>query len=137
MTESRLGDSPTARQFGASVDIAGAANRSLYLVIGHRKSPRSAVTALGGEVVVALPDGVRVLAVMPTAAQLAIQRHPDVALAGPVSIDPDRFGRFVALAGLNGEASSNWQSPEGHSPDERPLSGRSGQSPPSVAAGNQ
>ena len=137
MTESRLGDSPTARQFGASVDIAGAANRSLYLVVGNRQSPRSAVTALGGEVVVALPDGVRVLAVMPTAAQLAIQRHPDVALAGPVSIDPDRFGRFVALAGLNGEAGPNGQVPVGRPPDGHPLTGRSEQSPPAVAAGNQ
>ena len=104
MAATRSGDSATARQFGASIDVATTEGRALFLVVGKGVSPRPAVASVDGQVVAELPDGVRVLALMPVAMQATVQRHRDVALAGPVTIDPVRFARFAALLGLNGGA---------------------------------
>jgi len=104
MAPTRTGDSAIARQFGASIDVAATGGRSLFLVVGKGVSPRSAVASVDGQIVVELPDGVRVLALLPVAMRGTVQRHRDVALAGPVSVDPVRFARFAALLGLNGGA---------------------------------
>lgn len=89
-----------ARAFGAEVAV-DRSPRGLYLVIGRRHLPEAAVRAARGEVVVRLPERATVLAILPVDAHAAVQHHPDVALAGPVTIDPARFARFAALAGLD------------------------------------
>lgn len=89
-----------SRAFGADVTV-DRPPRGLYLVIGRQRLPDGPVRAAGGEVVVRLPERATVLAVLPVDAHAAVQRHPDVALAGPVTIDPDRFARFAAFAGLD------------------------------------
>lgn len=94
------GTSATARAFGADVSIA-ADGRSLFFVIGRSGPPDVAVRAAGGEVVTRLPDPRRVLAVAPLDAYSGLSRHPAVALAGPVTIDAERFGRFAQLIALD------------------------------------
>jgi hypothetical protein len=42
-----------------------------------------------------------VLAVAPLEAYAGLSKHPAVALAGPVSIDAQRFGSFAKLVGLD------------------------------------
>jgi hypothetical protein len=61
------------------------------------------VRSVGGTVVTRLPDPRRVLAFAPLAAHAELRGHPDLALAGPVSIDPQRFERFARLIGLGEE----------------------------------
>ncbi len=75
--------------------------QSLFFVVGRTGPPDLAVRAVGGQVLTRLPDQRRVLAVAALDAYTALSRHPEVALAGPVSIDAERFGRFAQLVGLD------------------------------------
>jgi hypothetical protein len=95
-----VGSSDTARAFGANVAVS-TEGQSLFFVVGWTAPPDVPVRAAGGQVVTRLPDPRRVLAVAPLEAYSALSRHPDIALAGPVSIDPERFGRFAQLVGLD------------------------------------
>jgi hypothetical protein len=95
-----IGSSATARSFGADVSL-GLEGQSLFFVLGHGGPPDAAVRAAGGQVVTRLPDPRRVLAVAPLDAYQGLSRHPAVALAGAVSIDPERFGSFAKLVGLD------------------------------------
>jgi hypothetical protein len=94
------GSSDTARTFGAEVSL-GMEGRSLFFVLGRGGAPDAAVRAAGGQVVTRLPDPRRVLAVVPLDAYAGLSRHPAVALAGPISIDANRFGNFAKLVGLD------------------------------------
>ena len=96
-------DSAMARGFGAEIAVGKPGGQALFLVVGRGASPEAAVVGLGGKVLVRLPGGIRVLAVLPVLAQGPLGRHPAVALAGPVTIDPDRFARFAALSGLDAD----------------------------------
>lgn len=96
-----VGSSPAARAFGASISVT-TQGQSLFLVVGRTGAPDVALRALGGEVLVRLPDERRVLAVAALDAYPTLNRHPEIALAGPVSIDAERFGRFAQLIGLDG-----------------------------------
>lgn len=93
--------SSIADAFGASVEV-GAPAGSLYLVIGFETPPRSAVIATGGRPVSFL-GATHLLALLPFEGFLALRRHPEVRMVGPVTIDPQRFARFVALIGANVE----------------------------------
>jgi hypothetical protein len=95
-----VGTSATARAFGAEVDVEPPP-RGLYLVVGRHGMPDAAIRSVGGEVMVRMEERDSVLAILAVDTHLALQHHPDVALAGPVTIDPERFARFVALAGLD------------------------------------
>ena len=95
-----VGASATARAFGADVSVA-ADGRSLFFVIGRTGPPDPAVSAAGGQIVTRLPDPRRVLAVAPLDAYARLSRHPAVALAGPITIDAERFGRFAQLIALD------------------------------------
>jgi hypothetical protein len=96
-----VGSSATAVAFGADVSVA-TAGQSLFLVVGRSGPPDLAVCAVGGQVITRLPDRRRVLAIARLEAYSALSRHPEIALAGPVSIDAERFGRFAQLVGLDG-----------------------------------
>ena len=97
---SPVGASATSRAFGANVAVH-TEGQSLFFVIGWTGAPDLAVRAAGGQVVTRLPDPRRVLAVAPLESYSALSRHPEVALAGPISIDAERFGRFAQLVGLD------------------------------------
>jgi hypothetical protein len=96
------GVSAMADAFGATVSVP-VSGRSLFFVVGRSGAPDAAVQAVGGTVVVRLPDVRRVLAVAPLAAHEQLRRHPDLALAGAVSIDAQRFGAFAQMIGLETE----------------------------------
>jgi hypothetical protein len=101
-----LGQSPTAAAFGATVEL-GAGRGGLCLVVGRDASPTASVASVQGRLVTRLPGDRRVLAMLSWEALQTLQHDPAVALAGPVSIDPQRFARFAALAGLDaGDAPS-------------------------------
>jgi hypothetical protein len=97
-----MGRSAVAEAFGASVTVEQD-ERGLYLVVGQGVSPAGVVESVGGDVVLRLPDGRRLLAIMPNRAHEAVRRHPLIALAGRVAIDHERFNRFAALVGLDRE----------------------------------
>lgn len=96
--------SAIANAFGASVSVADAEGSSLFFVVGRIDAPDRAVREAGGRVVTRLPDPRRVLAVMPMSAYPGITRHRDLVSAGPVNIDPGRFGAFARLVGLDDES---------------------------------
>jgi hypothetical protein len=91
-----------ADAFGATVSVP-VAGRSLFFVLGRSGAPDAAVHAAGGSVVVRLPDARRVLAIAPLEAHERLRRHPDVVLAGAVAVDPQRFGAFAQMIGLDAE----------------------------------
>jgi hypothetical protein len=95
-----LGTSATARTFGAEVSL-GLEGRSLFFILGRGGPPDAAVRAAKGQVVTRLPDQRRVLAIAPLDAYAALSRDPAIALAGPVSIDAQRFATFAKLVGLD------------------------------------
>ena len=95
-----VGSSAASRAFGASVSIA-TEGQSLFLVVGRTGPPDGAVRSVGGQVLMRLSDQHRVLAAAALDAYAALRRHPEIALAGPVSIDPGRFVRFAQLMGLD------------------------------------
>jgi hypothetical protein len=79
----------------------GMEGRSLFFVLGRDGPPDAAVRASGGQVVTRLPDPRRVLAIAPLDGYKSLSRHPAILLAGPVSIDAERFGSFAKLVGLD------------------------------------
>lgn len=91
-----------ADAFGAKVSVP-VAGRSLFFVLGRSGAPDAAVHAVGGAVVVRLPDERRVLAMAPLEAHERLRRHPEVVLAGAVAVDPHRFGAFARMIGLDEE----------------------------------
>lgn len=94
------GLSSTARAFGARVTLP-LEGRCLFLVVGRDGPPDAIVRAAGGTVVARLPDSRRVLAILSLADGTGLRGHPGLELAGPVSIDAERFARFTELIGLD------------------------------------
>lgn len=93
-------DTGIARAFGANVRMT-VADQGLYLVLGRRTSPVSAVRRAGGQVIMQIPNTHKLLALMHVEMAFACRSDPDVAFAGPVAVDPERFSRFAAQAGLD------------------------------------
>jgi hypothetical protein len=89
--------SKMAESFGAKVDI-DFGSKAMCFVIG-RVSPIAAINAAQGIVAAKLSE-TRVLAVVDLVHLPILQRHPDIEIAGPVSIDADRFARFANLVGV-------------------------------------
>ena len=102
-TAAPFGHSRMSNAFEARIDCQRP-ERGLFLVIGRGVSPLLAVRSVGGQVAAQLAGGMRLLAVLPVAVASALQRHADVALAGPVTVDAARFAHFTKLAGLDGPA---------------------------------
>jgi hypothetical protein len=97
-----MGVSAMADAFGAKVSVP-VEGRSLFFVVGRSGAPDAAVQAAGGRVVVRLPDPRRVLALAPLEAHAHLRGHPDLALAGAVAVDAERFGAFARMIGLETE----------------------------------
>jgi hypothetical protein len=95
-----IGHSPTAEAFGAEISTADR-ETSLFFVIGGDGPPDAAVRSVGGTIVTHLQDSHRALAIAPLAAHAALRKDRTLKVAGPVSIDPERFERFTRLIGLN------------------------------------
>lgn len=91
------GSSATSAAFGATVEITGG-DRALYYVVGRDATFISALAETGAGIVVRL-DEMHVLAVAGIGAFLRLTRDPRVRLAGPVTLDMDRFTRVLGLAG--------------------------------------
>ena len=94
----KRGVSGLADCFDAGVSV-GAAGAALFYVIAHRDTPDAAVHSVGGEVFArrAHPPQPRVVA--PHAAHAQLRDHRDLRLAGPVTVDPQRFRHFTELVG--------------------------------------
>lgn len=106
MRPPQIGDSPTAKAFGAQIRAALPV-RGLYLVIGHDDSVSGLVQGTGGQVIVRFPNTFKLLAMLPVSAFFSLRQHRLIAMVGPVSIDPQRFARFAAIAGLDINDSDN------------------------------
>jgi hypothetical protein len=91
---------PMAEAFGASVQVS-AGGRGLFYVRGRTRSPSALVQGVGGQIVVHLPDPRRVLAILPLESHADLQRQPEIAVAGQVAVDADRFAGFARLVGLD------------------------------------
>lgn len=92
--------SPTARAFGAEISVADHGSALFYLV-ARTGTPDAAVRSVGGEVVARLLTPREALAMAPLAAHAALRNHLELELAGPVTVDPERFRRFTRLIGLH------------------------------------
>jgi hypothetical protein len=96
-----FGRSSMSEAFGANVQI-GADAPGLCLVVGREGDPAVAIAAAGGRVVTQLP-GSRVLAMLTWHGLVALRADRSIAVAGAVTIDPERFAHFCAITGLDGE----------------------------------
>jgi hypothetical protein len=90
----------TAEAFGAKISIA-MPDSGLYLVTGRAALPGQLVRSLHGQLIFIVPNSFTLLALMPATSFLALKTHRDIAHAGPVSIDSQRFNHFLELIGLN------------------------------------
>jgi hypothetical protein len=106
MRPPQIGDSPTAKAFGAQIQAA-LPERGLYLVIGHDASVTGLVQGTGGQVIVTFPNTFKLLAILPISTFFTLRQHRLIVMVGPVSIDPQRFARFAAIAGLDTNGSDN------------------------------
>jgi hypothetical protein len=95
------GEDGFAGAFGATVTITRPQGMGLCFVATDGPAAEAAVAAAGGRPVTRFPGGDRCLALLTWAGLEALRGHPSVRAAGPVSVDPERFERFAALAGLN------------------------------------
>ena len=91
-----------AQSFEARIHLE-TSGLGLFFIIGRTGSPEEAVRSVGGNVVFRLPGQQKLLAVLRTASFPEVQRHPAVALVGPVVVDPQRFAHFAALMHLEHE----------------------------------
>lgn len=82
--------------FGAKVRLS-MVDRGLYLVIGRTTSPVALVAALDGQVVFQIPNSFSLLSVMHVNAFFSLRLHQDIAHIGPVTVNAERFDRFVEL----------------------------------------
>lgn len=96
------GLSATADAFGARVSLP-IEGRLLFFVVGHDGPPDAAVQRAGGVIVARLADPRHALALAPLTSHAALRADRELNHAGPVSIDPVRFGQFAALIGLDQE----------------------------------
>lgn len=95
-----IGSSPTAVAFDADVAVT-MEGRSLFFIVGRDGPPDRVVQAYGGQIAARLADPKHVLAVAPLAAHSALRSDRALIHAGPVSLDPERFGRFAQIMGLD------------------------------------
>ncbi len=91
--------STVAGAFGARIRITPP-DTGLFLVEGRVTPPRQLIAAHGGRIVLVIPGGNRILALLPGAAYPALLSHRDLRHIGPVSIDPERFEHFMEHSGL-------------------------------------
>ena len=86
-----------------TVSMAHAAptGSSLFLVSGRDASPAGAVIVIGGRLVVRLPGGTKVLALMTFDAQAQLQASPDIELVRAVAVDEERFSNLARLVALD------------------------------------
>ncbi len=94
--------SSMAQAFAAKIHLE-TSDLGLFFIIGHTGLIDEAVRSVGGNIVFRLPGNRKLLAVLRTAAFYEIRRHPEVALVGPIVVDPQRFARFAALINLEQE----------------------------------
>lgn len=86
-----------ARSFGAKVEVSsGSLALCLIVTVG---SPLPAVNAVGARVLAQLSP-TRVIAVVDMTLFGQLQHRRDVLMAGPISVDPARFGRFQRIVGV-------------------------------------
>jgi len=108
------GSSDTARAFGAEVKVTD--GQALFYVVAREGSPDAAVRSAGGEIVTRLHSPLQALALAPLSAHLQLRNHPDLAVAGPVTIDPGRFERFISLIGAKQEVGARKLQPSSDTP---------------------
>jgi hypothetical protein len=96
-----------ARAFDADVSVSPGGT-SLYLIVGSASANAAAVAAVrraGGEVAAELGDN-RLLAVLTISGFSQVRADADIALVGPVTLDPTRFEMFVRLLGIDEPAAA-------------------------------
>lgn len=94
---SQAGSDQFADGFGANVSTKSG-GRGMCMIIAHR-SPVAAINAAGGTLVTLLPNH-RAIAIVDLRNLPLLQHHEDVRVAGPISVDPQRFAAFQRLAGV-------------------------------------
>ncbi len=88
-----------ARAFGAQIRVTPP-DTGLFLVEGRTRPPGQIIAEFGGQIVLVIPGGNRILALLPGAAYPALLSHRDLRHIGPVSIDQERFAHFMEQSGL-------------------------------------
>lgn len=99
MSASGMGDSATAQAFGANVAVA-TGSWAMCLVIA-RRDPAAALNAVGARLLATL-SSTQVIAFVDMTLFAQLRGHPDIASAGSISVDPQRFARFQKMVGVAG-----------------------------------
>jgi hypothetical protein len=86
-----------ANAFDADIKVGESGPTLYYVVAKSGTTPDAAVRSVGGQIVSRLTSEEQVLALAPLAVHTTLRDHPDLATAGPVTIDPERFNRFVEM----------------------------------------
>lgn len=93
------GESATAQAFGATVSVAQGS--WAICLVAVRRDPAAALNAVGAKLLASLTSS-KVIAFVDMTLFAQLRSHPDVAHAGAISIDPQRFARFQEIIGLGG-----------------------------------
>lgn len=93
-------ESAMANAFGAEVRVTPP-ETALFLVEGRKEPPTGLVSRSSGRIVLAIPGGNRVLALLSGIDYLVLLKHPEIRHIGPVSVDSDRFRRFLEMSRLD------------------------------------
>jgi hypothetical protein len=101
MADTEEGQSPTARAFGAKIDVSRS-GVGLFYVAGRTTNTPAIVRAAGGQIAVDFGNGHHLVAVLPVMAGTALGRHREIARCGPITIDPNRFQHVARLLGHPG-----------------------------------
>jgi hypothetical protein len=94
------GGGDLAGAFGATIRVSRPEGAGLCLVVTRGADAGGLVAGAGGRVVTRFPGATRCLALVTWAGMESLRAHRAVAVAGPVSIDAERFERFASFAGL-------------------------------------
>jgi len=99
LKRSELGESTTARSFGARVGVT-MPDQGLYLVVGRSSALSGLVRGAGGQIALQL-SALKMLAILPITAYLGFRGHRDIAFIGPVTLDQARYAQFAAQLGYD------------------------------------
>lgn len=101
MGDIKLGESAVTAAFGASTSVS-TPDQGMYLVVGRNGSPDGIIAEAGGSIVLRLSN-LRSLAMLSFEAYLQFMRTPRISFIGPVSVDQQRFERFLSLFGASSD----------------------------------
>ena len=99
MDSIEIGKSEVSGAFGAKTSVV-MPDQGMYLVMGEAASPEEMIIGSGGSIVLRLSN-LQVLAMLSFDTYLSFMRSRKISFIGPVSVDQQRFARFLSQFGIS------------------------------------